>query len=48
VYADYFRAPAPARSTVQVAALPRAARVEIEVVALLPAGGPLPPASLNA
>jgi 2-iminobutanoate/2-iminopropanoate deaminase len=48
VYAEYFSAPAPARSTVQAAALPRAARVEIEVVALLPAGGPAPPASLDA
>ncbi len=48
VYAEYFAAPAPARSTVQAAALPRAARVEIEVVALLPAGGPTPPASLDA
>jgi 2-iminobutanoate/2-iminopropanoate deaminase len=48
VYAEYFHAPAPARSTVQAAALPRAARVEIEVVALLPAGGPPPPASLDA
>jgi 2-iminobutanoate/2-iminopropanoate deaminase len=47
VYAEYFRAPAPARSTVQAAALPRAARVEIEVVALLPAGGPPPPASVR-
>jgi 2-iminobutanoate/2-iminopropanoate deaminase len=33
VYARYFTADFPARSTVQVAALPRAARVEIEVVA---------------
>jgi 2-iminobutanoate/2-iminopropanoate deaminase len=33
VYAEYFRAPAPARSTVQVARLPRDVRVEIEVVA---------------
>ncbi|MEI6667811.1 MAG: RidA family protein [Acidobacteriota bacterium] len=35
VYAEYFTAPAPARSTVQVARLPRDARVEIEVVAVL-------------
>jgi 2-iminobutanoate/2-iminopropanoate deaminase len=35
VYAEYFTAPAPARSTVQAARLPRDARVEIEVVALL-------------
>lgn len=33
VYAGYFPAPHPARSTVQVAALPRGAGVEIEVVA---------------
>lgn len=33
VYARYFTEDHPARSTVQVAALPRAARVEIEVVA---------------
>ena len=35
VYAEYFKAPYPARSTVQVAALPRASSVEIEVVAVL-------------
>ena len=34
VYARYFKQPFPARSTVQVARLPRDARVEIEVVAL--------------
>lgn len=33
VYGRYFHGPFPARSTVQVAALPRGARVEIEVVA---------------
>ncbi|WP_102127761.1 RidA family protein [Deinococcus planocerae] len=33
VYAEYFDAPYPARSTVQVARLPRDVRVEIEVVA---------------
>jgi 2-iminobutanoate/2-iminopropanoate deaminase len=33
VYARYFTADYPARSTVQVAALPRGAAVEIEVVA---------------
>ena len=33
VYATYFTADFPARSTVQVAALPRGAAVEIEVVA---------------
>jgi len=36
VYAEYFSAPAPARSTVQAARLPRDARVEIEVIAQLP------------
>ena len=35
VYAKYFAAPFPARSTVQVARLPRDVRVEIEVVAVL-------------
>jgi 2-iminobutanoate/2-iminopropanoate deaminase len=33
VYAEYFAAPFPARSTIQVARLPKDARVEIEVVA---------------
>jgi len=33
VYARYFTADFPARSTIQVAALPKAASVEIEVVA---------------
>jgi 2-iminobutanoate/2-iminopropanoate deaminase len=35
VYAGYFPEPAPARSTVQVARLPRDGRVEIEAVATL-------------
>jgi 2-iminobutanoate/2-iminopropanoate deaminase len=35
VYAKYFTAPAPARSTVQAARLPKDALVEIEVVAAL-------------
>lgn len=35
VYGEYFSQPAPARSTVQVARLPRDARVEIEIVAVL-------------
>lgn len=35
-YGRFFSAPHPARSTVQVAALPRGARVEIELVARLP------------
>jgi 2-iminobutanoate/2-iminopropanoate deaminase len=33
VYGRFFSEPYPARSTVQVAALPRGARVEIEIVA---------------
>ena len=33
VYATYFTAPAPARSTVAAAGLPRGAQVEIEVIA---------------
>ncbi len=32
-YATYFRDPMPARSTVQAAALPRQARIEIDVIA---------------
>lgn len=36
VYATAFSDPAPARSTVQVARLPRDVRVEIDAVALLP------------
>ena len=36
VYAGYFPAPAPARSTVQVAGLPQGARVEIDMIAALP------------
>lgn len=35
VYAEYFIAPFPARSTVQVAALPKGGAVEIEVVAVM-------------
>ena len=33
IYALYFSAPAPARATVQVARLPKDARVEIQVIA---------------
>ena len=33
IYASYFAAPAPARATVQVAALPKGANIEIEAVA---------------
>lgn len=36
VYGGYFQADPPARATVQVAALPRGARVEIDAVAVLP------------
>jgi 2-iminobutanoate/2-iminopropanoate deaminase len=35
VYAGYFKAPYPARSTVQVSRLPRDVRVEIDVIAVL-------------
>jgi len=35
VYARYFETAKPARSTVQVVALPRGARVEIEAIALV-------------
>lgn len=34
-YATYFQAPAPARSTIEVAGLPKGARVEIDVIASL-------------
>ena len=38
-YADFFPSPPPARTCVQVAALPKGARIEIEAVAVLgPAG----------
>ena len=36
VYAEFFPANPPARSTVQVARLPKDARVEIEVIAVMP------------
>lgn len=35
VYAGYFNSPAPARSTVQAARLPKDARIEIDVIAVL-------------
>ena len=35
VYAKYFSSPAPARATVQAARLPKDARVEIDVIAVL-------------
>jgi len=34
IYGEHFSAPYPARSTVQAAALPRKARVEIEAIAM--------------
>jgi 2-iminobutanoate/2-iminopropanoate deaminase len=36
VYAGFFDTPAPARSTIQAAGLPKNARVEIDVIAVLP------------
>ena len=42
VYARYMVDPPPARSTVQVARLPRDARVEIELIAVVRAGGSAP------
>ncbi len=36
VYGKHFKVPYPARSTVQVAALPKGAAVEVEVVAVRP------------
>lgn len=35
-YATYFKEPYPARATVQVAALPKGARIEIEAMAVVP------------
>ena len=35
IYATYFEAPAPARATVQVSRLPKDARVEIDVIAVV-------------
>lgn len=40
LYSQYFVAPYPARSTIQIAALPRGANVEIEVVASYSAVAP--------
>lgn len=42
VYGRFFKADYPARSTVQVAALPRGARVEIEAIAHYPQRGKAP------
>jgi 2-iminobutanoate/2-iminopropanoate deaminase len=36
VYGSFFRDPTPARATVQVAALPKGARVEIDAIARMP------------
>jgi len=36
VYASYFEAPFPARATVQVAALPKGAMIEIDAIAVRP------------
>lgn len=45
VYGSYFKQPAPARATVQVARLPKDARVEIDAVAVLDFIWPLSPRS---
>lgn len=37
IYGEYVKAPLPARATVQVSALPKGARVEIDAVAVVPA-----------
>ena len=39
LYGSYFKSDPPARSTVQVAALPKGANVEIEVIAAAPPSG---------
>jgi 2-iminobutanoate/2-iminopropanoate deaminase len=36
IYGRFFAAPYPARSTVQVSALPRGARVELDAIAVVP------------
>jgi 2-iminobutanoate/2-iminopropanoate deaminase len=40
IYASYFKKAPPARSTVQVPALPKGARVEIEAIAVADGDGP--------
>src|SRR6267378_5093988 len=40
IYASYFKKEPPARSTVQVPALPKGARVEIEAIAVVDGGAP--------
>jgi 2-iminobutanoate/2-iminopropanoate deaminase len=39
IYGSYFSSEPPARSTVQVSALPKGARIEIEVIARTDSGG---------
>jgi reactive intermediate/imine deaminase len=39
IMATYFKAPYPARSTFQVAGLPRGARIEVEAIVALPGAG---------
>ena len=39
IYGSYFKQQPPARSTVQVAGLPKGARIEIEVIAVADTGG---------
>src|SRR5438132_12378018 len=39
IYGSYFKQDPPARSTIQVAALPKGANVEIEVIAIADEGG---------
>jgi 2-iminobutanoate/2-iminopropanoate deaminase len=39
IYGSYFKQQSPARSTVQVAALPKEAKVEIEAIAFVDEGG---------
>jgi reactive intermediate/imine deaminase len=38
IMATYFKAPYPARSTYQVAGLPRGGRIEVEAIAIVPDG----------
>ncbi len=40
IMATYFTAPYPARSTYQVAGLPRGGRIEVEGIAILPGSAP--------
>jgi 2-iminobutanoate/2-iminopropanoate deaminase len=40
IYSSYFKQEPPARSTVQVSALPKGAKLEIEVIAVADEGGP--------